>query len=319
MGEFELIKRYLTQAQETLPESVVLGVGDDAALLQPDCQQQLVVAVDTLVADVHFPAAAPAEDVGQRALRVNLSDLAAMGATPAWFTLALTLPDTWSANQRREWLQGFSIGLQAAAQLYGCVLVGGDTTAGPLSLTIQVMGQVPPGQALRRDGASVGDFILVTHTLGDGAAALAHLDQPDTSSYLYERFYRPTPRLGEGQLLRGLASAALDVSDGLLADLAHLCHASDVAAIVDVEQVPLSETLQAMPIEQSRQWALSGGDDYELVFTLAPERMETLARLQAQGQIQATVIGQICAGSGVHCELDGQEYSPARNGYQHFS
>ncbi len=319
MGEFELIARYFTSAREDLPESVVLGVGDDGALLSPDPEQQLVVSVDTLVADVHFPAAASAEEVGQRALRVNLSDLAAMGATPAWFTLALTLPADWDENRRRDWVGGFSVGLRAAADAYGCALVGGDTTAGPLSVTIQIMGQVPPGLALRRDGAAVDDFVLVTHTLGDGAAALTSLDQPGASAYLRERFYRPTPRLAEGQLLRGLASAALDISDGLLADLGHLCHASDVAAVVDVASLPLSEQLQTAPLEQARDWALTGGDDYELVFTLAPERMADLARLQAEGRINATMVGQICAGSGVHCELEGREYHPARNGYQHFS
>lgn len=319
MGEFELIARYFTGAREDLPDSVVLGVGDDGALLSPDPQQQLVVSVDTLVAGVHFPADAPAGEVGQRALRVNLSDLAAMGATPAWFTLALTLPPEWDETRRRDWVSGFSAGLRAAAETYGCALVGGDTTAGPLSVTIQIMGQVPPGLALRRDGAAVDDFILVTHTLGDGAAALASLDRPGASAYLRERFYRPTPRLAEGQLLRGLASAALDISDGLLADLGHLCSASDVAAVVDVASLPLSEALRAEEPARAREWALTGGDDYELVFTLAPERMGELARLQAEGRISATVIGQICAGSGVHCELDGREYHPAGNGYQHFS
>lgn len=279
----------------------------------------MAVSVDTLVADVHFPADADAEQIGERALRVNLSDLAAMGAEPLWFTLALTLPET-----DEDWLRGFSRGLFRVAREFNCALVGGDTTSGPLSITLQVMGSVAPAQALRRDGASPDDYVLVTHTLGDGAAALAVIQgklqlEAEHETYLRERFYRPQPRLAEAKLLRGLASAALDISDGLIADLGHLCAASDLAAVIDVESLPLSAALQAVDdIEQARRWALGGGDDYELCFTVAPENMADIAMLVAQGKLQAKVIGELIPGAGVICELNGETFELPQSGYQHF-
>ncbi|MDO3381182.1 thiamine-phosphate kinase [Gilvimarinus algae] len=323
-GEFELIDHYFKPAPDELaPDSVVLGIGDDGAIVQPDPAQQLVVAADTLVADVHFPADADPELVGERSLRVNLSDLAAMGATPAWFTLSLTLPPQWPEEARRRWVAGFSRGLKACARAYDCSLIGGDTTSGPLTVAIQMLGQVPPGKALRRDGAAVDDFVLVTHRLGDGAAALAALKgevsfAPEHASYLQQRFYRPEPRLLEGIVLREIASSAQDISDGLLADLGHLCAASDLAAEIDVAQLPLSRALEALPCEQAYHWALTGGDDYELVFTVAPDKMPLLAMAQASGEIDASVIGRIVTGAGVHCELDGKPYRLARAGYRHF-
>lgn len=320
MGEFELIRQFFQREQaECQPAGVVLGIGDDCALLQMTEGQQMAVSVDTLVADVHFPADADAEQIGERALRVNLSDLAAMGAEPLWFTLALTLPET-----DEDWLRGFSRGLFRVAREFNCALVGGDTTSGPLSITLQVMGSVAPAQALRRDGASSGDYVLVTHTLGDGAAALAVIQgklqlDVEHETYLRERFYRPQPRLAEATLLRGLASAALDISDGLIADLGHLCAASDLAAVIDVESLPLSAALQAVDdIEQARRWALGGGDDYELCFTVAPENMADIAMLVAQGKLQAKVIGELIPGAGVICELNGETFELPQSGYQHF-
>lgn len=320
MGEFELIKRFFWRdAAEDAHTGVVLGIGDDCALLQVPDGQQLAVSVDTLVADVHFPASAAADEIAERALRVNLSDLAAMGAQPLWFTLALTLPET-----NEDWLRQFSHGLFRAAREFGCALVGGDTTRGPLSITLQVMGAVEPAQALRRDGASLGDFVLVTHNLGDGAAALAMIEQrlavaPEHQAYLHECFYRPVPRLREAQLLRGLASAALDISDGLVADLGHLCAASDLAAVIDVDQIPLSPALQSLADrEQALRWALTGGDDYELCFTVSPEKMSAVAMLIAEGQLEAKVIGELVAGSGVHCEREGDAFQLTETGYQHF-
>lgn len=321
MGEFDLIRTFFQREQAENPHAgVVLGIGDDCALLQMPSEKQLAISVDTLVADVHFPASADAEDIAERALRVNLSDLAAMGAEPLWFTLALTLPQI-----DEDWIRNFSRGLFRVAKEFNCALVGGDTTSGPLSLTLQVMGSVKPSFALRRDGASPGDYVFVTNYLGDGAAALAviqerlHLDG-EHEAYLRARFYRPQPRVREAVLLRGLASAALDISDGLVADLGHICAASDLAAVIAVEDLPLSPALNAVAdLEQARRWALAGGDDYELCFTVPPENMPDVAMLIAEGKLQATVIGELIPGSGVICELDGKTFELTRPGYQHFS
>jgi len=328
-GEFELINHYFKTAPDALtPATVLLGIGDDAALLQPDASQALVVAADTLVSGVHFPADAPAQEVGQRALRVNLSDMAAMGAVPHWFTLALTLPKHWCDDTRRQWVAEFSRGLKACAEQYQCHLVGGDTTSGPLSISIQMLGQVPANAALRRDGASVDDFVLVTHTLGDSAAALALLNNHVAAAdhacteadrqYLQGRYYRPEPRIQQGIVLRDIASSAQDISDGLLADLGHLCAASDVAAEIDLATLPQSAALQKFAPQQALRWALTGGDDYELVFTVAEHKMPLLAMAQAQGNIHASVIGRIVSGAGVHCELDGAPFSVDTTGYRHF-
>lgn len=319
-GEFQLIQQFFQREQAEQPaEGVLLGIGDDCALLQIPAGKQLAVSVDTLVAGVHFPVGADAELIAERALRTNLSDLAAMGADPLWFTLALTLPE---ANE--DWLRSFSRGLFACAREYNIALVGGDTTSGPLTITIQVMGAVAPGAAMRRDGANVGDFVLITHSLGDGAAALAVIQDRIScdelsASYLHERFYRPVPRLQESALIRELASAALDVSDGLVADLQHICDASDVGAIIDVENLPLSSAVQSLNNQtQALEWALSGGDDYELCFTVAPEKIADIAMLIAQGKLNATVIGEIVPGNKVICEYEGEPFKLANTGYQHF-
>lgn len=329
MREFELIREFFQREQADLlledkaQASVILGIGDDCALLQIPANKQLAISVDTLVADVHFPAAAKPDDIAERALRTNLSDLAAMGAEPLWFTLALTLPKN-SKYASEEWLRGFSRGLFRTANHYEIVLVGGDTTSGPLSITIQAMGAVESQQALRRDGASIGDFVCVTNYVGDGAAALAiiqnrlNLDVAH-EHYLHERFYRPVPRLIEADLLKNIASAALDISDGLVADLNHICEAGDLGAVIDVENLPLSPALLATnDLQQARTWALSGGDDYELCFTVPPEKLPELAMLIAQEKLNATVIGEIVAGSSVQCELNGEPFELAAQGYQHF-
>jgi len=319
-GEFELIQQFFQREQAESPaEGVLLGIGDDCALLQLPEGQQLAVSVDTLVADVHFPADADPELIAERALRTNLSDLAAMGAAPLWFTLALTLP-----RADEQWLRAFSRGLFNCARQFAIALVGGDTTSGPLSISIQVMGAVAPAQGLRRDGASPGDFVLVTNCLGDGAGALAVIQQrlevaPEAQTYLLERFYRPVPRLKEAQLLRGIASAALDISDGLVADLQHICDASDVGAVLDVENLPLSPALLALSNQaQAREWALAGGDDYELCFTVPAEKMSELALLIAEGQLNATVIGEIIPGRKVICEWEGKPFALPKTGFQHF-
>ena len=329
MNEFQLIQQFFRHEQadllltEKAQAGVVLGIGDDCAVLQVPAGKQLAVSVDTLVADVHFPADAKPEDIAARALRTNLSDLAAMGAEPLWFTLALTLPKN-SEYLDENWLRGFSRGLFRTANEYEIALVGGDTTSGPLSITIQIMGAVESQHALRRDGASIGDFVCVTNYLGDGAGALAviqqHLSLDELNEkYLLERFYRPIPRLIESTLLKSIASAALDISDGLIADLNHICEASDLGAVIDVENIPLSPALLAVnDLAKVRSWALSGGDDYELCFTVSPEKMPELAMLIAQEKIHATVVGELVAGSGVRCELHGDIYEITVKGFQHF-
>jgi len=329
MNEFQLIQQFFQRESasqllgEAAPEGVLLGIGDDCALLQMPAQQQLAVSVDTLVADVHFPASANADDIAERALRVNLSDLAAMGATPLWFTLALTLPKN-SDFITEAWLRNFSQGLFRAAREFNIALVGGDTTSGPLSITIQVMGAVENGNVLRRDGASLGDFVCVTNFVGDGAAALAVIQRSvqlsdEHTQYLHEQFYKPRPRFHEASLLRNIASAALDISDGLVGDLNHICEASDLGAIIDVESLPLSPALLAFNnLEQAQRWALSGGDDYELCFTVPPEKMPDLAMLIAEGKLHASVVGEMVSGSGVSCELNGEPFLLQQQGYQHF-
>ena len=320
LGEFQLIQQFFQREQAENPQAgVLLGIGDDCALLQIPPGKTLAVSVDSLLADVHFPADAAPELIAERALRTNLSDLAAMGADPLWFTLALTLPST-----DEDWLRAFSRGLFKCAREYNIALVGGDTTAGPLNIGIQVMGALEPHQALRRDGANIGDFVLVTNYLGDGAAALAAIQgraefSAECQDYLFERFYRPVPRLKESALIRGIASSALDVSDGFVADLQHIWRASDVGAVIYVEDLPLSPALLSLNnLAQAQQWALTGGDDYELCFTVAPERMGDVAMLIAQGQLQATVVGEIISGSGVACELNGEPFALTQTGYQHF-
>lgn len=323
-SEFTLINRYFKRVFEThYADSVALGIGDDAALLNVAQGHQLVVSVDTLVSGVHFPENSNSFDIAERALRVNLSDLAAMAATPLWFTLALTLPKTWSQAIREDWVKGFSEGLASCAKQYSCHLVGGDTTSGALSVTIQVMGQVEKGRALRRDGAREGDFIWVTNSLGDGAGALAYLKGELTvgrehAEYFKQRFFKPVPRLFESALIKSYASSAIDVSDGLIADLNHICESSHVSAKIDVSSLPFSKALNAVDLKCARQWALSGGDDYELVFTVPAENMQSMKALQSKSKLHATVIGRMTAGGGVHCNLNGKEYKMESNGFEHF-
>lgn len=316
-GEFDLIQRYFDRVVNG--RGVELGIGDDCALLSVPEGHQLAVSMDTLVADVHFPADADPELIAERALRVNLSDLAAMGATPLWFTLGLTLP-----SSDPDWLESFSRGLFAAANEFNCTLVGGDTTRGPLSLTLQVHGSVDANLALRRSGAGVGDLVCVTGNLGDGAAALALIQDSlwagdDASAYLLERFYRPRPQLAEGQLLLGIASAALDISDGLVADLGHICQRSRVGAVIDIDRLPLSSALKAnVEHDKATSWALAGGDDYQLCFTVPQAKYSALQSLIESDQLQASVIGEVVEGNAVICREHGIEVNIAATGYNHF-
>ena len=302
MGEFELIQ--LNFQALSAGADVALGIGDDAALLTPTPGQQLVACTDTLVEGRHFLPGADAADLGWKALAVNLSDLAAMGAQPRWCLLALTLPEA-----DEDWLQAFAHGLHACCERYGVALVGGDTTRGPLTLTVTALGEVSAGQALRRDGAQVGDVVALTGPVGDGAAGLAVLqDAPAVSQLaharaqaLVQRYLRPAPRLAAGDVCAGLATAAIDVSDGLLQDLGHVLQASGVGARIDVAAIPASEALLAVSdADLRRQWQFAGGDDYELVVSLAPSTLATAQEKLAQiGHPPLHVIGKIVSESGL--------------------
>jgi thiamine-monophosphate kinase len=312
LSEFELIARYFDSPDFAVPdaEGVLLGVGDDAALLRLPPGEDLAVSVDTLVAGVHFPSDSSPEQIGHRALAVNLSDLAAMGARPLWFTLALTLPEADEA-----WLAGFSRGLAALARLYHVALVGGDTTRGPLSITIQVHGSVPAELALRRDGARAGDDVWVSGHPGTAALGLRQLLAGGPRDEAARVFLAPVPRIALGLALRGLASAAIDVSDGLLADAGHIAGRSGVAIVLERERLPFSPPLAALADPQDAcALALTGGDDYELCFTAPPRHAAAIAGAGADLGLACTRIGRVLAGQGVSCT----GFVPRAAGYQHF-
>jgi thiamine-monophosphate kinase len=304
LSEFDIIYRYFSALGRGA--GVDLGVGDDCAILQLPIGERIATSVDTLVEGVHFPEEAFPEDIGYRAVAVAASDLAAMGARPLAMTLALTLPAV-----DELWLTAFSQGLATAVSQLSLPLIGGDTTRGPLAITVQVFGALPIDQALLRTGAQVGDRVYVSGSLGDAAAALAFLKDewlpaPDHVEYLQDRFYRPTARLELGRELLGCASAAIDISDGLLADAAHIAAASGVKLCIEPDQLPLSAALRSHSSpQQVLLWALTGGDDYELCFCLADERTVPAG---------CTCIGHVEAGEGIDCGLN-IDIAP---GYRHF-
>jgi thiamine-monophosphate kinase len=316
IGEFEIIERYFSRPDRD--PDVLLGIGDDAAVLATE--GLTAITVDTLVSGVHFPDGLAPNLLGYRLMAVNLSDLAAMGAQPRWCTLALTLPESNEA-----WLEGFSRGLFELADRYDVSLVGGDLTRGPLTVTLQLMGSVERGRVLTRGGAKVGDDVYVTGTLGDSAAGIALINDRveatagSAAAALKERFYRPVPRVGAGLALRGLANAAIDISDGLLADLGHICERSGCGAVVETESVPVSaELLSTFPPHVALGYALGGGDDYELCFTAPPSRAPQIeAALERTGAV-AKRIGQLVAGREVACTRDGDPFTPPARGYRHF-
>lgn len=316
LGEFALIEKYFTGIGQS--PLVDLNVGDDCALLTPPPGQQLALSIDTLVADVHFPALADPALIAQKALRTNLSDLAAMGATPLAFELALTLP---SADE--PWLSAFSRGLRTCADEFGIALIGGDTTRGPLHIiTIQVIGLIPKDNALLRSGAKPGDTIFVTGTLGDARAALDYLALPaetltPSQHYFLQRYYTPTPRVQFAQALLPLATAAIDISDGLSADLGHILHRSGVGARIELEKLPLSSALRELA--DAQQFALHGGDDYELCFTAPVTHTAELEKLAAQFAVPITRIGEISNEPGLLARTLNDEWQPlTAAGYTHF-
>ena len=351
MSEFALIRTHFARLGAERGD-VVLGVGDDCALLRVPPDQELAVSIDTLVAGVHFLADVDPRALGHKCLAVGLSDLAAMGATPAWATLALTLP-----GEDPAWLGAFAAGFDALARAHGVALVGGDTTRGPLSIAVQVHGLVPAGQAIRRSGARPGDLVCVSGTLGDAGLALRGLLAGEAvADFPRARLERPTPRLALGLALRGLATAMIDISDGLLADLGHILEESAVragtpggyhgpatpgitgglragapgpqplGAEIRLADLPLSPSLRAH-LAGTPDWALplASGDDYELCFTLPPDQVASLAALSERLDCPLTPIGRILAGTDgeaatrLICRCpDGSTWTPPRTGFNHF-
>jgi thiamine-monophosphate kinase len=317
--EFALIERFFSRCGAQRGD-VELGVGDDGALLRAPVGEDLVAAIDTLVAGVHFlPHAEPAS-IGHRALAVNLSDLAAMGARPAWALLALTLP---AADE--NWLEEFARGLDALARAHNVALVGGDTTRGPLCVTVQVLGHVPRGSALRRAGGSPGDALFLSGTAGDAAAGLL-LEQGElaladaAAEELRARFAFPTPRVALGEALRSHASACIDISDGLLGDAAKLAAASGCGVEIALEELPLSQALvHAVGAERARHLALSGGDDYELCFSVPATRVRELTIALPPEHWNYRRIGALRAAPGAIVTRGGSVMQFSHSGFEHFA
>ena len=309
MNEFDLIEKYFNWKNLN---SDMLGVGDDCALISIESQHQLATSVDTLIEGVHFPKDTSAHDVAYKALAVNLSDLAAMGATPLYFTLALTLP-----NIDEAWLKDFSSSLKTLSKKYNIQLVGGDTTKGALSITINATGILPKTQALLRSSAKVGDIIFVSNIIGDAALAWKQIQNNKTpSSALLKKFNTPEPQVVLGQKLLGIANSCIDISDGLEQDLSHILNQSSVGARINISDIPLSDEVTTY-IEDTHDWCLplSGGDDYELCFTVSKDRVAKIEDLGQQLGIPLIAIGIITQKQGI--ERLGL-FDEKCQSYQHF-
>ncbi|EDQ2582111.1 thiamine-phosphate kinase [Salmonella enterica] len=320
-GEFSLIARYFDRVRSTRLD-VETGIGDDCALLNIPEKQTLAISTDTLVAGNHFLPDIDPADLAYKALAVNLSDLAAMGADPAWLTLAITLPEV-----DEPWLEAFSDSLFELLNYYDMQLIGGDTTRGPLSMTLGIHGYIPTGRALKRAGAKPGDWIYITGTPGDSAAGLAVLQnrllvsEETDAHYFIKRHLRPTPRILHGQALRDIASAAIDISDGLISDLGHIVKASGCGAKVDVDALPKSAAMMRhVDAGQALRWTLSGGEDYELCFTVPELNRSALDVAIGQLGVPFTCIGQMSADvEGLSFVRDGMPVTFDWKGYDHFA
>lgn len=324
LSEFELINIFF-EGLGPQSKDVCIGIGDDCAVINVPSGQSLCLSMDTMVEGVHFLPGAPARKIARRALAAAMSDLAAMGAEPSHFTLSLTLPES-----NYQWLSEFSQGLKLLAEQFHFPLVGGDTTKGPLTIALQVHGFTKKGQTLTRSGAQDGDVVAVTGTLGDAGAALAILSQvnaekcPEAQSYLLERYYAPTPRIKQGLELRALANACIDISDGLLADAEHIAEKSALAVEIDLDCLPLSDALLSEQGDKAIAFALSGGDDYELLFTMSEVNWQQLVKLDEERIY--TKIGQVKKGQGVVVKQDAMNSSSGKliaelittKGYKHF-
>lgn len=314
LSEFSIIDRYFKRNQ-TQTDNVMLGIGDDAALIEAPAGEVLAVSVDALVAGRHFPEQSDPGDIGYKSLAVNLSDMAAMGATPRWVTLSLALPEVDEA-----FLQSFSDSFLQLAKQYGVELIGGDTVRGPLTITVQIIGTVPVEHALKRSGANVGDAIFVSGTLGDAAAGLSIVMEEESvsgdGSQLIERLNRPTPRVALGMALRGLATSAIDISDGLLADLGHILEQSGVGAEIDSSKIPCSDVLHNFAPDTQKRVPLmtTGGDDYELCFTVPASRVDEMKNISKELALPLTQIG--VTNKGTELLVDGLNVS--LHGFDHF-
>lgn len=319
MKEFELIKHFFTE-QAVKRKDVLLGIGDDCAVVASTENQDIVITTDTLVAGVHFPVETQPRAIGHKAVAVNLSDIAAMGAKPSWLSLAITLPEV-----NEEWLAEFSSGVFELCEYYNVQIIGGDTTQGPLSITITAQGLTPEDKYLSRTGAKAGDWLYVTGDLGDAALALQHYKQKITVNRDYieavqAKLDYPKPRVLAGQTLREYATSAIDLSDGLLADLGHICKASNVGANIVLNAIPLSEAMKAtLSDEDAINLALSGGDDYELLFTVSEDNKVGMETALTHAGTPVTCIGQINASQTISTTLNNKPVPIQSAGFEHFS
>ena len=319
MKEFELIKHFFTQ-QAVKRKDVLLGIGDDCAVVASTDRQDIVVTTDTLVAGVHFPLETSPRAIGHKAVAVNLSDIAAMGAKPSWLSLAITLPEV-----NEDWLAEFSSGVFELCEYYNVQLIGGDTTQGPLSITITAQGLTPEGKYLSRSGAKAGDWIYVTGDLGDAALALQHYYNQvtvkhDSVDKIQAKLDYPKPRVLAGQSLREYATSAIDLSDGLLADLGHVCQASDLGANIVLNAIPLSDVMcETLPFDDAVNLALSGGDDYELLFTVSEDNKVGMETALSHAGTPVTCIGQMNASKVISTTLNNKPVPIKSASFEHFS
>ena len=319
MKEFELIKHFFTE-QSVKRKDVLLGIGDDCAVVSITANQDIVVTTDTLVAGVHFPLTTLPKAIGHKAVAVNLSDIAAMGAKPSWISLAITLPEV-----NDDWLSEFCAGAFELCDYYNVQLIGGDTTQGPLSITITAQGLTPEGKYLSRSGAKSGDWLYVTGELGDAALALQHIKgnlliDNELAEQVQKKLDFPKPRVLAGQALREYASAAIDISDGLLADLGHICQASNIGANIVLDAIPLSDAMNKSQLfDDAINFALNGGDDYELLFTVSEDNKVGMETALSHAGTKITCIGQVNTSKTIATTLNNKSVLINASGFQHFS
>ncbi len=319
MKEFELIRQCFAK-QVGSRKDVLVGIGDDCAVVQPTEHQNIAITTDTLVAGVHFPHDTSPRAIGHKSVAVSLSDLAAMGAEPSWISLAITLPEV-----DESWVTEFCAGVFELCDFYNVQLIGGDTTQGSLSVTVTAQGNTPKDKHITRAGAKAGDWLFVTGNLGDAALALRYLQgkikvEKCYSAALQDQLDFPKPRILAGQVLREYASAAIDISDGLAADLGHICQASQVGVNLVIDNLPLSDALlESLPLMQAYQLALTGGDDYELLFTVSEDNKVGMETALANTGVPISCIGQLNSSNKIKTLLNGEAVCMDLQGFEHFN